>query len=224
MKKALIAILAVLVLMAAVISIVSGDVGPEISLCVLGGLIPNLNLGGLLPKKQPSGLQHPYPDHLVITDGDAAYDTMAKVLAIIGALAAGSVPTLVWERTVEAQAQYRWGFGSPLTPHNQGYMWFASMLEGTGFETGKLRLLEARAKNMQTWVVKILDDTRLHTATMTTLITATPKSINEMIALPEQVNFPIVGEDSLLQLEYACISVPGVEDAVGFSIPVTIRQ
>ena len=47
---------------------------------------------------------------------------MAEVLAIVGALAAGSVWTKIWQKTCEAQRTYRWGFGLPQTPYNQGYM------------------------------------------------------------------------------------------------------
>ncbi len=170
--------------------------------------------------------QQPHKTTLVISDGDAApivYNTMAGVLAIIGALAAGSVWTKVWEMTVGAQQTYRWGYGSPAQPHNQGYMWFASLLEGTGFETGKLRLVENNANESRPQLCLEIDDTRLHTADATTLITATPGNINEMLALPEKVEFPQVGEDSKLQIWYRCIAIPGAEDAVGFSIPATHR-
>lgn len=185
------------------------------------------NLMGFAGRGYPSPVeatQMPFKSYIGITDGDAAYDTMAEVLAIIGALAAGSVWTKVFELTVPAQQKMRWGFGSPATPHNQGYMWFASLDSGTGFETGKLRLVQAKARETKSYTVLEVDDTRLHTATSTTLTTATPLNINEMVALPEKVEFPKVREDSLLQLWYRAISVPAAEDDVGFSIPVTIYQ
>jgi len=192
---------------------------------LLGNLGNLANLAGLGAKANQAGAsQMPYKDHVVITDGDAAYDTMAEVLAIIGALAAGSVWTKVWEMTVLAQVTYRWGFGSPAYPHNQGYMWFCSLDSGTGFQTGKVRLKQAKAREVWAPTVFEADDTRLHGATSTTLALATPSSINEMMALPEKVEFPQVGEDSMLQIWYRCISVPTAEDDVGFSIPVTIRQ
>lgn len=195
------------------------------------GLIDGLigNLGGFTglgqyPAQSGEATQMPFKSYIGITDGDAAYDTMAEVLAIIGALAAGSVWTKIFELTVPAQQKMRWGFGSPATPHNQGYMWFASLDSGTGFETGKLRLVQAKARETKAYTVLEVDDTRLHTATSTTLTTATPLNINEMVALPEKVEFPKVREDSLLQLWYRAISVPAAEDDVGFSIPVTIYQ
>lgn len=192
----------------------------------LQALTPNLQrlLGGFKPGAPESSGIIPFKAHLGITDGDAPYDTMAEVLAIIGALAAGSVWTKIWEMTVPAQQQMRWGYGNPALPHNQGYMWFCSLDSGTGFETGVLRLVQSNARETLLRVVAQIDDTRLHTATSTTLATATPLNINEMIALPEKVEFPKVGEDSKLQLWYRAIAVPAAEDDVGFSIPVTIWQ
>lgn len=185
----------------------------------LQGALP----GGLL-QKPVRGTQMPYKQHLGITDGDAAYDTMAEVLAIIGALAAGSVWTKIWEKTCEAQRAYRWGFGSPATPHNQGYMWFCSIDEAANFQVGVLRLVQANHNETKVYTVLEVDDTALHGTTVTTLATATPVNINEKHALPEKVEFPKVAEDSLLQLWYRCITAATAEDNVGFSIPVTVYQ
>jgi hypothetical protein len=189
------------------------------------GLLDNL-LGGLTTpaRKGFVASQMAYPINLGITDGDAAYDTEAEVVAIIGALAAGSVWTKIWEMTVPAQQQIRWGYGSPATPQNQGYMYFVSLDEGANFQVGKLRLVQANARETRQFVVKELDDTRLHTATSTTSETATPLSKDDMIALPEQVQFPKVGEDSKLSLWYRCIAVATAEDACAFSIPATVYQ
>lgn len=181
-------------------------------------------MGGIAPSQPAQRSQMPFKSHFGVTDGDAAYDTMAEVLAIIGALAAGAVNTLIWEKTVPAQQQIRWGFGSPALPMNQGYMWFCSLDSGTGFQSGVLRLVQANARQTKVLTVLEVDDTRLHTVTSTTLATATPLDKNEMIALPEKVEFPKVGEDSLMQLWYRCIAVPAAEDDVGFSIPITVYQ
>lgn len=198
------------------------------------GLLDNLGLGNILGgnlggigstlSKNVNPTQMPFSQQIVITDGDTAYDTMAEVLAIIGALAAGSVWTKVWEKTCEAQRSYRWGFGSPQTPYNQGYMWFCSLDSTTNFQHGKLRLIQANANETQVFTVKELDDANLHLQTVTNLSAATPVSKNDMIALPEKVEFKQVGEDSKLQLWYKCIAPATAEDDVGFSIPVTVRQ
>jgi len=187
-------------------------------------LLKNLGLGNIVPRSTGGPTQMPFKTHLGITDGDAAYDTMAEVLAIIGALAAGSVLTKIWEKTVPAQQQIRWGFGSPATPHNQGYMWFCSLDTNVDFQVGVLRLVQAKARETVSYVVLEVDDTRLHGPTVTTLTTATPTNINEMMALPEKVEFPKVGEDSMLQLWYRCVTAATAEDNVGFSIPATVYQ
>lgn len=191
---------------------------------ILDKLVAGLGGVSAPAKKGFQSTQMPYPLNLGITDGDAAYDTMAEVLAIIGALAAGSVWTKVWEKTIPAQQEIAWGYGTPLTPHNQGYMWFCSIDSGTDFQVGVLRLRQANARETLVLTVAEYDDTRLHGTTVTTLATATPVDINEMVALPEQVNFPKVGEDSKLQLWYRCITPGTAEDNVGFSIPATVYQ
>lgn len=168
--------------------------------------------------------QQPFRTNVGITDGDAAYDTMAEVLAIIGALAAGSPWTKVWEKTVPAQQKIAWGYGSPAFPHNQGYMWFCSLDSTTGFEVGVLRIMQNTARETKPVIVAEIDDTRLHGTDVTTLTTATPTNIDTMMALPEKVEFDLVGEDSRLQLWYRAIAVPAAEDNVGFSIPVTVYQ
>lgn len=190
----------------------------------LGGLITP-RAGTLAGGKLLAPTQMPFKSHVGITNGDTGYAAMADVLAIIGALAAGSVFTKVWEMTVPAQQRIAWGFGSPALPHNQGYMWFCSLNEAGTFQVGVLRLVQCRARDRDPRIVLEVDDTRLHTATVTDLAAATPTNINEMIALPEKVEFPLVGEDSKLQLWYRCITASAVaEDNVGFSIPITVYQ
>lgn len=189
----------------------------------LGGLI-SPQRGALAGGKLFAPTQMPFKSHVGVTDGDAAYDTVAEVVAIIGALAAGSVWTLIWQMTVPAQQRIAWGFGSPALPHNQGYMWFCSLDVNADFQVGVLRLVQANARETNVLTVAEIDDTRLHGPTVTTLATATPTNINEMMALPEKVEFPIVGEDSKLQLWYRCIVAATAEDGLGFSIPITVYQ
>jgi len=186
-----------------------------------------LNLGNLKGLGLPGGdrgIWRPYTTNLEVTDGDAAYDTMAEVLAIIGALAAGSVWTKIWEKTVPAQQRMRWGYGNANQPHNQGYLWFCSLDTNVDFQVGKLRLVQCKARDRGQIIVQEYDDRQLHLPTVTTLTTATPTDRATMKALPEQVQFSMVGEDSLLQLWYRCIAAATAEDNVGFSIPVTIYE
>lgn len=192
----------------------------------LGNLMPNIAglLNGLSPGAQTPNGMIPYKRHLTIPDGDADYDTMAEVLAIIGALAALAVRTLIWEMTVPPQQMIRWGYGSPAFPDNQGYMWFCSLDEGTGFQVGNLILAQTDANGRRTEIVLNVDDSQLHLPINTNLGLATPASRLEKFPLPEKVEFPLVGEDSKLQLYYESLVVPAAEDSVGFSIPVTIYQ
>lgn len=180
-------------------------------------------LGGILPRSGGAAVttQMPFKSHLGITDGDAAYDTVAEVLALIGGV---GVWTKVWQMTVPAQQRIRWGFGSPALAHNQGYMWFCILDVALDFSVGVVRLVQANARETRAFTVLEVDDTRLHGTTVTTLATATPVNINEMIALPEKVEFPLVGEDSSLQLWYKLITAATTADGAGFSIPITIYQ
>lgn len=183
--------------------------------------------GGLLLPQSREAMpptQMPFRKHLRIEDGDAAYDTAAEVVAIIGALAAGSVWTKIWEMTVPAQQKIAWGFGSPAFPDNQGYMWFCSLDINADFQVGELRLVQAKARETVSLVVAEFDDSRLHGTDFTTLASATPVNKKEMMAVPEKIEFPLIGEDSKLQLWYRCITAATAEDGVGFSIPITVYQ
>ncbi len=172
------------------------------------------------PQAAPSRFSNAYGSHVVITDGDAAYDTAAEVYGAMGAAAAGFFK--IWEKTIAAQRGARFGFGSPVMPYNQGYMWFALLDSATGFATGVVRLGISDNAEQIVLVVKEMDDTnRLHTTTNTTITTAQPSDMAVMTALPEQAHRPIVQEDSKLHIKYAAITRPAAEDAAGFSIPVT---
>lgn len=181
---------------------------------IAGGLRPQVNVNrGAMPRG--------YKSYLRVTDGDAAYDTAAEVFALCTLAGAAGVWYKIWEMTVPAQQMIRWGYGSPAQPYNQGYMWFCSLDSGTDFTIGTIRLQQARARDREPIIVAEIDDTRLHGTTVTTLTTATPVNINEMVALPEKVEFPLVGEDSLMQIWYLVTTAATAEDNVGFSIPVT---
>lgn len=189
-------------------------------------MLNNLNqmISGIMgvsnaPQSKPR-FNSAYGSHVTVADGDTAYDTAAEVYGAMGAAAAGFFK--IWEKTVLAQRGMRWGFGSALTPYNQGYMWFALLDSGTGFATGIVRLGLSDAAEQVVLIAKELDDTnRLHTTTNTNITTAQPSDMNVMTALPEQRQRPITQEDSKLFIQYSAITRPAAEDAAGFSIPVT---
>jgi hypothetical protein len=93
-----------------------------------------------------------------------------------------------------------------------------------GFEEGTLRLQIANARSTKTRVVKELNTQRLHTTVPTTAITATPTDINTMVAMPEQVGFPKVGQDSLMELFFRTSIATTVVSDCEFSIPATVYQ
>jgi len=158
-----------------------------------------------------------------VTSGDAAYNTAAEVIALITAAAHADF-IKIWQMTVPAQQRIAWGYGSAGLPHNQGYMWFCSIDEAADFDIGVLRLVQANARETSVTVVSEVPDSALHGTTVTTLITATPTNRNEMIALPEKIEYPLVREDSLLILTYALITKATTHDNAGFEIPITVYQ
>lgn len=185
---------------------------------MLGNLLGGL--GGLLGRpSQSAPARTGFRSYVEVADGDAPYDTEAEVIALQGAAGAGFV--LVWEMTVPAQQFIAWGFGSPSMPANQGYMWFAFVDEGTGFDVGNLRLVQDNANRTSKMVVAEVPDQQLHSVTSTTTETAALIDKNEMIPLPEKVEYPLVGEDSHISLEYALITATTTTDAVAFHIPIT---
>ena len=93
----------------------------------------------------------------------------------------------------------------------------------TGFEDGILRLQISNATETSRKTLAEFNTSLMHTQTVTTLATATPTSVNDMIPLPEQVA-TAAGEDSLLQLLFKTQTPTTTVDACNFSIGVTIYQ
>jgi len=176
--------------------------------------------GGINPVSAPR--QIPFKSYVQIEDGTAGvYNTQAKVY---GAIGAAGIYTTIWEMAVPAQQQIRWGYGSPATPQNQGYMWFAIMDYTVDWSVGTLRLVQQNARRTVKYVVAEMPDTQLHATDVTSLATAALLNKNEMIALPEKVEFPKVGEDSLISLEYSLVTAATAADHAGFRIPITVYQ
>lgn len=183
----------------------------------LASLIPGL--GGIAPRNVVPARQG-FRTDVGIGDGDVAYDIEAEVY---GAIGAPGIWTIVWEMTVPSQQAVHWGYGSPATPQNQGYMWFA-VVGAAIFEVGKLRLWQNSARRTKYRPVCEVSDTALHAAVFNAAIANVALiNKNEMYALPEKVEFPLVGEDSLLGLEYQSI-VDSTPAHAGFKIPITVYQ
>jgi len=187
----------------------------------LGQLLGNLGgLGlGVAPRNVVPANQG-FRTDVGIEDGDDAYDTEAEVYGAIGAV---GIWTIIWEMTIPSQQMVHWGYGSPATPANQGYMWFA-VVGAAVFEVGKLRLSQNSARRTKYKPVCEVSDVALHAAAFDAAIANVALiNKNEMYALPEKVEFPLVGEDSLLILEYQMI-VDATPAHAGFKIPITVYQ
>jgi len=162
---------------------------------------------------------------VVPTDGDTDYNTSAKIAAIIQANTGNSAFTKIFELTVPAQQIIGWGSGTAAAGggRNQGFMSFFAADLGTDYEEGILRLVVANARETRSKMVLEVNTQRLHTTSPATAITATPTSINDMIALP-LLNAPKAAQDDLLQLWFKTQIAGTTVDGVGFSIPISIWQ
>jgi len=190
------------------------------------GLLDNL-LGGLggSQRTQTPGFR----TNLVPTDGlpAAVYGTAALAGALCATAANGFVK--VWQTIVPAQQRMRWGFGNAALAENQGYIWCSILDIAAGEGLGRLRLVQANARETVKLIVAEFDMSRLslRQAAAWTVAGARPADRNvDMIALPEATGFPMVGEDSLLILEYwhtAGVAIGGL-DSMEFVIPVTVYQ
>lgn len=177
--------------------------------------------GGLKTQGKVARSQTPFKTELVPTDGDLGAGEPAAMIAIMAAVVAGA-DVLLWTMTVPAQQRVRWGFGSPATPMNQGYMWFGGCSAAAYLE-GKLRLVQANARRTKIFTVAEMDDNRLHDDVAFTVAGMTLRNKNDMMALPEKREFKKVGEDSLMELWYHCTTAVVVTIA-SFSIPITVYQ
>lgn len=193
---------------------------------VMQNLMANLGGLGLGGPKVAVPERVGFRTDVQIEDGDAGFATTADVVALINAIAAGVWAT-IWEMTIPAQQMVHWGYGSPATPQNQGYMWFGSSSGvGATWEVGVLRLVQQNARRTKKLVVAEIADRALHAVVAAANDGGGPLlNKNEMIALPEKVEFPLVGEDSIISLEYRPITViVGVATSIGFKVPITVYQ
>lgn len=181
-------------------------------------------VGGVQPGRVSQPSQMPFKSFVGVTDGDAAFDTSAEVAALVQAQSAGGVSELIWQMTVPAQQKIRWGFGSPQFQVNQGFMWYFNLDAGTDFQEGVIRLVQANARQTKIFTVAELPTEQLHLNVATTPASATPTSRDDMLPLPEKVEFLPVGEDSLLQIWHRTTIEGTTIDRVEFSIPITIYQ
>ena len=193
---------------------------------ILGGIAGLGNLGGILGGvgAQKSAVSGRNVFKKVLSHGDW-WDTGLETGSGVIALKAG-----VWQTigrfTIPAQQIYRFGYGSAAFPDNQGYMHFAAYDDtatNSVVEEGAVRLVQ---RNAQGTVQLVVAEFR------TEELRGSLYDRQQMKALPEQTQMPLVGEDSVLEIQFkpdAADSIVNV--AIGtaagldkWNIPVTVYQ
>jgi len=141
-------------------------------------------------------------------------------------LCTADVWTVIGRYTVPAQQAYRFGFGSAAYPDNQGYIYIAlydDTATNSVLEDGSLRLVQRNAQGTIQLVVAEFRTEQLRGSTT---------NRQQMVALPEQTQFPLVGEDSVLELQFRAdatdtVVIAAIGTALGldiWNVPVTVYQ
>ena len=132
--------------------------------------------------------------------------------------------TVIGRYQVPAQQLVRVGFGTPQLPDNQGYVYFAlydDTATNSELEEGKLRIVQRDYQNVIAYPVK-----EWHTRELRGDVNDKRKKI----ALPEQVQFPFVGRDSYIEVQFNATTTDSLCDAAEgtalgldiWQLPVTI--
>lgn len=164
---------------------------------------------------------------LVVTDGDSAYDTAGEVGGIING-ASSSAYTRIWQFTVPAQTLYRWGFGDPRLPTNQGFLTFVAGESDSSrkfsFEEGLIRFLVENAPGTARRFQGELYSGGLHGPSDTN-----GDNLQDVLLFDRNQMTPFpVGDaeaimDSKLVMEWKKVVDAGqTVDTVGFRIPATL--
>ena len=186
-------------------------------------------LGSLIGGRKAAPARQGFRSTMHETNGDpiGVYGTAALCGALCATAANGFVK--VWQTVVPAQQMMRWGFGSAELQENQGYMWLSILDVAAGQGEGVIRLCQANARETNKIIVAEIDVTRLAVMQAAAWTVALARPTNRdihMLPLPEKIEYPLVGEDSILSIEYyhsAGVAIAGLDSMV-FSVPVTIYQ
>lgn len=123
--------------------------------------------------------------------------------------------TRLGKYVVPAQELTRWGYGDVDHPDSMGYMYIYLETDAPGeFDGGKVRLVQSNAQGTRTYLIGEFELAQTHGS-------LTNRAMQ--IPLPEQVEYPMVGEDSLLYLELYTSTGDTMDtsDCV-ISLPVTV--
>jgi len=122
---------------------------------------------------------------------------------------------------VPPQQMFHYGYGRGDLPYNQGYLYMVFKDDsGTPVAIpGKVRFSQMNANETMKLVVF---------EARTEQLSGDPADRNKMLAFPEQVLFPFVGEDSLLVIEFLADSASAVNltkaSCTAWNVPVTVLQ
>jgi hypothetical protein len=136
------------------------------------------------------------------------------------------VYTIIGRYKVPPQQTFHFGFGSPAYPDNQGYLYFDAYDDtatNSVREPGSIRLVQRNATGTLQLVIAEF---------RTEQLCGDLADRNKQIALPEQVQFPLVGEDSYLEIHFKPDATDDiVKTAIGtaagkdvWNIPVSCYQ
>lgn len=124
------------------------------------------------------------------------------------------------EYQIPPQQTYRYGYGTAQREANQGYL-FVDLKDDASSPaniSGKVRLVQEDANGLNKKVVF---------EEQADVLNGSESDRTQKIPLPEQINFPQVGEDSYMKVEfYPVASSPG---SLSYSnstiyVPTTVRQ
>jgi len=145
---------------------------------------------------------------------DALLETAANYITCTAA-----VWNVIGRYKVGAQKLVRVGYGSPAYPDNQGYMYFAlydDTATNSVLEEGKIRLVQRDSEGV---VQRTIGEWR------TNELRGDVNDKRKKIALPEQTQFPFVGEDSYIELQFKPDATDGIaKTAIGTAAGLDIWQ
>ena len=148
----------------------------------------------------------PFATQLTVVDGDTDYNTATKVTGLAKNITAGQFGK-IWQKTVPAQQEYQWGYGTARFQRNQGFMTFCMGDENAALTAeGELRLVVTNASDIERQVIVTYPTDGLHNPkTASNSVQDTLQvDINQMTPLP--VQGPHVRQDSILVIEFRPIA------------------
>jgi hypothetical protein len=163
-----------------------------------------------------------YASSKVVTDGDTAYNTAAKVYALYNALSAGAT-LRTWEFSVLPRYLIVWGSGLYGTINNQGYLTLGVFKAGTSVGVNQIALkVESYDKQRQV-TVRSFSDAECNLGVNTSYATMTPtNNQTQMLALPQTT--VIAAPYSRLAVDSTGVTVAADNDSYFHRFPVTIKS